>query len=240
MVPSASFQTAFRSGLILLFFLAPLPVIISQNSAPVPINMDVVRELVGYPEEAKLKGLTGEVVAKLLVNEDGTVLKFEILSSPDTVFTYAVSRNLSALRFQAAIVDSVPSKCWVTLPFKFSLIDITKQTFTNLDEIAANQNDVTNVNLSNLGLTEFPTELLLCNMLHELDLSSNQIKEVPELIRLLSELRILRLDGNPLEKLPNDIASLENLEILTLTSEKISEEHKEWLNRMFGNRIQWK
>lgn len=212
---------------------------IAQTVPPKPVNIEEVKLNIGYPDDARDKGVTGEVIVKLLVDEKGKVLKHEIVQNPDQLLVDGVVPHLKELEFTPAKVDGEVSKSWVNVPFKFTLVDVSKKVFEDLDEIAANQNDVMLVDLSNGSLEEFPIELLLCTELRQVNLSQNQIEEVPELIRILEKLAIIDLSGNPIRDIPDDLLNLPSLEVLVLDASGFSPERIAFINEELGDRIQW-
>jgi len=69
--------------------------------------------------------------------------------------------------------------------------------------------------LTNLGLTEFPKDVLKLNLI-ALNLSNNSIKSIPAEITELSEVIDLNISNNDIEELPEEITQLTNLQTLNI------------------------
>lgn len=79
----------------------------------------------------------------------------------------------------------------------------------------------THLNLSNLGLTSIPKEILERRGLETLDLSNNQLSELPLEISNWVNLRRLILDNNQIEELPDDLKGLLFVEELYLKNNRL-------------------
>ena len=67
---------------------------------------------------------------------------------------------------------------------------------TDRSEIDGNESDITEIDLSNKGLSEFPMEILQCKNLISLNLSDNGIINIPIELSKLEQLKTLDLSGN--------------------------------------------
>lgn len=90
------------------------------EKAPVAVNLGSVKGSMRYPEIARQSGIEGRVVAKVLVGADGSVIKVGGISGPE-VFRDEVSDKVMNLRFNPAIQGGQTVKCWVSVPFSFTL-----------------------------------------------------------------------------------------------------------------------
>lgn len=90
------------------------------EKAPVAINLGSVKGSMRYPEIARQSGIEGRVVAKVLVGTDGSVIKVGGISGPD-VFHDEVSDKVMNLQFNPAMQGGQTVKCWVSVPFSFTL-----------------------------------------------------------------------------------------------------------------------
>ncbi|MDQ3193456.1 MAG: TonB family protein [Bacteroidota bacterium] len=90
------------------------------EKAPVAVNLGSVKGSMRYPEIARQSGIEGRVVAKVLVGTDGSVLKVGGISGPE-VFRDEVSDKVMSLQFTPALQSGQPVKCWVSVPFSFTL-----------------------------------------------------------------------------------------------------------------------
>lgn len=78
------------------------------------------------------------------------------------------------------------------------------------------------LNLSGLGLTEVPPELLQLTNLRSLDLSDNPIHSLPSEFSKLRNLKSLRMNNNQLNEFPMVLQSLTGLQELELDDNQIS------------------
>ncbi|MBS1550723.1 MAG: TonB family protein [Bacteroidetes bacterium] len=90
------------------------------EKAPVAINLGSVKGSMRYPEIARQSGIEGRVVAKVLVGTDGSVIKVGGISGPE-VFHDEVSDKVMNLQFNPAMQGGQNVKCWVSVPFSFTL-----------------------------------------------------------------------------------------------------------------------
>lgn len=90
------------------------------EKAPSPVNLGAVRSSMRYPEIARSQGTEGRVTVKVLVGTDGSIIKVGGMSGPD-VFHDEVSDKVTSLQFTPALQNGQPVKCWVSVPFSFTL-----------------------------------------------------------------------------------------------------------------------
>ncbi|MCX7832940.1 MAG: TonB family protein [Ignavibacteria bacterium] len=90
------------------------------DKAPQAVNLAAVRASMRYPEIAKQNGIEGRVSVQVLVGTDGSVIQVGSYNGPD-VFRDEVMSKVTALRFTPAIQQGNAVKCWVTVPFNFTL-----------------------------------------------------------------------------------------------------------------------
>lgn len=75
-----------------------------------------------FPEAARTMGLTGKVVAKLLVGSDGHVSRISILeASPHGIFEQDVLKALKQWEFKPGYYRNQAVATWVVLPINFRL-----------------------------------------------------------------------------------------------------------------------
>jgi protein TonB len=103
------------------------------EKAPVAVNLSAIRGSMRYPEIARSTGQEGRVVAKVLVGTDGSVIRVGGLSGPD-VFHSEVRSKVSGLKFTPALQSGQPVKCWVSVPFSFTLSSQFKKKSDDEDE----------------------------------------------------------------------------------------------------------
>ena len=87
---------------------------------PECVNLGQVRASMRYPELAKEGGIEGKVTVKVLVGENGSVIKIGSVSG-DGVFHDEVREKAMDLQFTPGLQNGKPVKVWVTVPFNFKL-----------------------------------------------------------------------------------------------------------------------
>jgi protein TonB len=90
------------------------------DKPPVAVNLSSVKSSMRYPEIAKSSGIEGKVTVKVLVGPDGSVVQVGGFSGPDE-FRDDVSSKVMSLQFTPALQQGQPVRCWVSVPFSFTL-----------------------------------------------------------------------------------------------------------------------
>jgi len=90
------------------------------EKAPVAVNLGSVRSSMKYPEIARASNVEGTCVAKILVGTAGEIIKVAGISGPD-VFHSEIRDKIMDLQFTPALQGGQPVRCYVNVPFKFSL-----------------------------------------------------------------------------------------------------------------------
>ncbi len=90
------------------------------EKAPVAVNLGSVRSSMKYPEIARSAGIEGKCVAKVLVGTGGEIVRVGGISGPD-VFHSEIQDKIMNLQFTPALQNGAPVRCWVSVPFNFSL-----------------------------------------------------------------------------------------------------------------------
>lgn len=96
------------------------------ENEPQPINMNEVVAMIGYPLEAKEKGITGKVIVRILIDEEGKYVKHLIVKKEDTILNEAVELKIHHLKFTPAIQGEKAIRTWVSIPFNFKLTQNTQ------------------------------------------------------------------------------------------------------------------
>ncbi|MDP5172207.1 MAG: TonB family protein [Bacteroidia bacterium] len=96
---------------------------VSVEQEPVPVNIDDIKSLIGYPQIARDAGIQGQVVVRVLVDKTGNYDRHRIVKSVHPILDEAVSQQLSKLKFTPAIQGGRPIKFWVNIPFNFKLLN---------------------------------------------------------------------------------------------------------------------
>ena len=87
---------------------------------PVCINLTNVKNSMPFPDLAREIGQEGNVTVKVLVGEDGNVIKTGALTGPE-IFYDEVKSKAKDLVFSPGLQNNTPVKVWVTVPFNFKL-----------------------------------------------------------------------------------------------------------------------
>lgn len=86
------------------------------------IDIMKLQKLVKYPREAKLRGIEGRVILKILVDKEGNVLKKKVEYSESKLLEESA---LSAIddygKVTPAIQNGKPVACWVSVPITYKL-----------------------------------------------------------------------------------------------------------------------
>ncbi len=102
----------------------PQPLISAAEKAFVParpLNLNQVKQAIGYPSKAVQASLEGVVVASMLVDATGQVIQYTVEGKAHPVLKEAVAAKLFTLKFEPATRGTRPTSGWVQLDFKFSL-----------------------------------------------------------------------------------------------------------------------
>jgi len=74
-----------------------------------------------YPEIARKAGIEGRVFVKVLIGEDGHVIKAEVVRSTNKIFEKAALEAAKQFVFKPGMQRDRPVKVWMVLPFHFTL-----------------------------------------------------------------------------------------------------------------------
>lgn len=74
-----------------------------------------------YPDFARKAGIEGQVLLKLLVNEEGRVVDITVVKSLHELLDVAAIKAVSQWRYSPAKQRDQPVKVWVVQPVRFSL-----------------------------------------------------------------------------------------------------------------------
>lgn len=93
------------------------------DEEPVPVNINEIAKLIGYPAVARQAGIEGNVIVRILVNKSGAYKKHKVIKDPHPLLTEVVEKHLDKLKFTPAIQGGRPIQFWVNVPFDFRLLD---------------------------------------------------------------------------------------------------------------------
>jgi protein TonB len=90
------------------------------DEQPAAVNMDELKRSIEYPQMARDAGITGKVILRVLIDEQGRYVRHIVKRSPNPWLTQAVEKHINKIRFTPAIQGGRPIKTWVTVPFDFN------------------------------------------------------------------------------------------------------------------------
>ena len=85
------------------------------------VDMALLQKNIVYPEMARKAGIEGKVMVRVLIDQQGKVLKTEIETSVNKDLDQAAIRAIKKTKFAPAMKDNKPVKFWVTIPVMFKL-----------------------------------------------------------------------------------------------------------------------
>lgn len=91
------------------------------DKEPKPVNLQEVRDMIGYPEEAIKNELEGTIVVRILVDETGDYVRHKIIPEKSNILATAVSEHVPMLRFLPAQRGDSMVAHWLNIPFRFRL-----------------------------------------------------------------------------------------------------------------------
>lgn len=91
------------------------------DEQPVPVNMDVIADVIEYPDSAWDNGISGKVLLRVLVDASGKYVRHKVLQTPHQWLTAEVERHIAKLQFTPAIQNGRAIATWVTVPFDFRI-----------------------------------------------------------------------------------------------------------------------
>ncbi len=211
------------------------------ETEPKPLNLEALKDSIGYPHEAKRLWITGKVVIRVKIDEEGVYVLHQIINDPHPILTEAVTDKIQMLRFSPGIQSGKPVKCWVTIPFTFSQSDpVDRQwqeetLFMTLKEAMAcpKPEMVRHLNLMASDLDTFPMEILKFKYLTYINLLGNRLQSIPTEIKQLTQLRGIDLTSNELTTLPDELWQMPNLEVVAIGNNKFPDSYKQSIQEPF-------
>jgi protein TonB len=94
------------------------------DKMPEPVGgIQAIGNNLTYPEEAKLEGLEGKVFVKAVIDQNGNVVKTEIIKSTNTIFDIPAKDAVEKTKFTPGEHKGKKVKVEVTIPIMFKLAD---------------------------------------------------------------------------------------------------------------------
>lgn len=94
---------------------------VKVDAQPKPSNMDDYRKSLVYPELARSAGVSGKVVLKVLIDQNGVPISHIVQKSPHPSLADEAGKKVYSLRFSPALQNGKPIKFWVVVPVDFTL-----------------------------------------------------------------------------------------------------------------------
>ena len=102
--------------------LEPSPdVFYPYDNDPIAVNLTDVKGNIVYPQILRESGLTGKVYLKLLIDQEGKVIKHLVMRTAHPLFTESCLKEVYKLKFTPAIIKGKARKAWVSIPFEFKI-----------------------------------------------------------------------------------------------------------------------
>ncbi|MDX1908233.1 MAG: energy transducer TonB [Bacteroidia bacterium] len=101
----------------------PPPIISGPDAEPVPINISRLAQYIGYPDIAREANIQGQVIIRVLIDKNGTPLKWKSVNRVHPILLAAVVAHLPLIRFTPGRENRKAIKFWVNIPFNFRLVD---------------------------------------------------------------------------------------------------------------------
>lgn len=118
---------------------------------PRPINLNEVRQNVGYPLEALTKGIEGTVVLKVLVDKEGNYAEHKVVRSSHESLLKACEAQIENLKFSPATLKEEPIKFWVHIPFMWKYEDPKKKKKGKMDKVRLKKVDASSTPAEGAG-----------------------------------------------------------------------------------------
>lgn len=147
---------------------------------------------------------------------------------PETLTVALQNRCIFSLYLANNQLTDFPT--WINGCTPIKLLSLGGNPFTSMTFDFSNLENLSNLSLKNLNLTEFPIGLSNIEYLLTLDLSNNFISTLPEEITQISSLSSLNLSFNNLTSLPENFGDFPNLQYVYLDGNMLTE-----LPASFGN-----
>lgn len=96
--------------------------LLDVEETPMPVGgMGELAKKIEYPREAKESGIEGQVFIKVFIDEEGNVVKTEVLKGVGHGLEEAAVKAIMETKFIPGKQNGVPVKTQVSIPVKFKL-----------------------------------------------------------------------------------------------------------------------
>lgn len=106
----------------------PPPPPFPMETPPEAINLREIQSMIRYPLVAREMNLEGNLIFRILIDENGNYVKHIPPPNGHPIFIKEVEKYIPQLKFKPLIENGHAMKFWVQLPFNFKL-DIAAKSF---------------------------------------------------------------------------------------------------------------
>ncbi len=85
------------------------------------IDLEKPHKSIVYPASAKTKRLEGVVILNVLVDDEGSPVKCEVVRTENSIFNQAAIDAVMKSKFKPALLNNEPVPCWIDIPVEFRL-----------------------------------------------------------------------------------------------------------------------
>lgn len=92
---------------------------VTNANTPKPINLNEIRQKMIYP--TAVGEINGNVIMRVLIDEDGNYIKHFVVSSTHPLFIKEVEKHIQEVKFLPLMQNEKPIKFSVNIPFNFTV-----------------------------------------------------------------------------------------------------------------------
>jgi TonB family protein len=85
------------------------------------IDLEKLHKSIVYPSSARTKKIEGVVILNVLVDEEGTPVKCEVVRTENSVLNQAAIDAVMKSKFKPALINNEAVSCWIDIPVEFKL-----------------------------------------------------------------------------------------------------------------------
>lgn len=85
------------------------------------IDLEKLHKSIIYPSSAKTKKIEGVVILNVLVDDEGTPVKCEVVRTENSILNQAAIDAVMKSKFKPALINNEPVPCWIDIPVEFKI-----------------------------------------------------------------------------------------------------------------------
>lgn len=85
------------------------------------IDLEKLHKSIVYPSSARTKKIEGVVILNVLVDEEGTPIKCEVVRTENSILNQAAIDAVMKSKFKPAMLNNEAVPCWIDIPVEFKL-----------------------------------------------------------------------------------------------------------------------